>query len=95
MAVIAGDDVDREKPRKVLAVDLREGRVLVEGANLVKKHMRPTAQDTKGQILTKEAPIHISNVMLWDKKAGRPVRISRDRGAQGVRRISKKTSETI
>ena len=90
--VIAGDDKDLKKPRKVLEVYPDDARVLVEGANIVTRHTKPSAQNTKGGLVKKEAPIHISNVMLvdGDGKAtrigarkddeGRNVRISRRSG---------------
>lgn len=95
VVVIAGDDKDLKRPRKVLAVYLHKARVLVEGANKVKKHMKPTAQNTTGQIIEKEAPIHISNLMLWDEKAQAPTRITRVREGKLVKKVSKKTGEII
>jgi large subunit ribosomal protein L24 len=69
--VIAGDDKDLKKPRKVLEVILdRKRSCIVEGVNIVTKHTKPSAQNTKGGIVKVEAPINISNVMLWDAKAG-------------------------
>ena len=56
---------------QVKQVLVDEGKVLVEGVNIVTKHTKPSAQNTKGGIVKKEAPIHISNVMLWDAKASR------------------------
>ena len=54
----------------------------MEGVNIVTKHTKPSAQNTKGGIVKKEAPIHISNVMLWDAKAkaGAKVRSVRENG---------------
>lgn len=49
-------------------------RVVVEGVNIVKRHVKPT-QDRPGQILEKEAPVHISNVALWNAEEGRRVRV--------------------
>ena len=66
------------KARKVLEVFPEKAKVLVEGANIVTKHTKPSAQNTKGGIVKKEAPIHISNVMLWDaaqKKGARTTRV--------------------
>ena len=68
VVVIAGDDKDLTKPRTVKQVLVDEGKVMVEGVNIVTKHTKPSAQNTKGGIVKKEAPIHISNVMLWDAK---------------------------
>jgi large subunit ribosomal protein L24 len=64
VVVIAGDDKDLTKPRLVKEVLLDKGRVLVEGVNIVTRHSKPSAQNTKGGIVKKESPIHIRNVML-------------------------------
>jgi len=64
VVVIAGDDKDSKKPRLVKQVLVDEGKILVEGVNIITKHTKPSAQNTKGGIVKKEAPIHISNVML-------------------------------
>ena len=93
--VIAGDGKDLKKPRIVLEVIVDKGRVVVEGINIVKKHTKPSAQNTKGGIIQKEAPISISNVMLWDVKAGEATRIKRSREEGKLVRISKKSGEVI
>ncbi len=95
VVVIAGDDKDRTTPHQVLSVITSEGRVLVEGVNLVTKHLKPNAQNPQGGIVKEEAPIHISNVMLWDPKSKAPSRISRTRTETGFSRISKKSGEVI
>jgi len=79
VVVIAGDDKDLKKPRQVLEVLVEDGRVIVEGVNIITKHTKPSAQNTRGGIVKKEAPVHISNVMLWDAKAGAPTKVSRSR----------------
>src|SRR3990170_3100239 len=78
VVVIAGDDKDRTKPRKVLEVIVDKARVLIEGVNIITKHTKPTAQNTKGGIVKQEAPIQISNVMLWDGKQGSKVKRTKD-----------------
>jgi len=93
--VITGEDKDVKKPRKVLQVLVEESRVLVEGVNIVTKHSKPTAQNTKGGIIKKEAPIAISNVMLWDAKAGAGAKVKRTREEGKLIRISKKSGEVI
>jgi len=95
VVVIAGDDKDRTTPHKVLSVMPAESRVLVEGVNLVTKHLKPNAQNPQGGIVKEEAPISISNVMLWDAKAKAPARIKRERNDSGFVRISKKSGEVI
>ena len=82
MVVIAGDDKDLATPRTVLAVMPTDAKVLAEGVNIQTKHTKPSATNTKGGIVKKEAPIHISNVMLWDaaQKAGAKVTRVRKEG---------------
>jgi large subunit ribosomal protein L24 len=96
VVVIAGDDKDLKKPRKVLEVILDKSRVLVEGVNIVTKHTKPTAQNTKGGIVKVEAPIAYSNVMLWDAKKVSPTKVKRTReNGKLVRKVSKKSGEVI
>jgi large subunit ribosomal protein L24 len=95
VVVIAGEDKDLAKPRKVLEVYPDKARVLVEGVNVVTKHTKPSAQNTKGGIIKKEASVHISNVMLWDAKAKAPAKVKRDRQNGKLVRISKKSGEVI
>jgi len=95
VVVIAGDDKDVKKPRKVLEVITEKNRVLVEGVNIVTKHTKPTSQNTKGGILKVEAPIAISNVMLWDAKTGGPTKVKRSRENGKLIRVSKKSGEAI
>jgi large subunit ribosomal protein L24 len=73
--VVTGKDRDLTTPRRVLQVSGSE-RVLVEGANMVKRHTRPNPQrNIKGGILEKESPIHLSNVMPIDPESKRPTRV--------------------
>ena len=95
IVVITGEDKDLKKPRKVLEILLEKGKVLVEGVNIVTKHTKPTSQNTKGGILKVEAPIAISNVMLWDAKTSGPTKVKRTRENGKLIRISKKSGEAI
>jgi large subunit ribosomal protein L24 len=95
VVVITGEDKDLKKPRKVLEVVIEKNRVLVEGVNIVTKHTKPSAQNTKGGILKIEAPIAISNVMLWDAKSHRGSKISRTREGGKLIRTAKKSGEVI
>ncbi|HSU28360.1 MAG TPA: 50S ribosomal protein L24 [Chitinophagaceae bacterium] len=79
VVVIAGDDKDLSKPRPVKKVLLEEGKVIVEGVNIITRHTKPSAQNTKGGIVRREAPIHISNVMLWDAAQKAGARVTRER----------------
>jgi len=95
VVVIAGDDKDLARPRLVKKVLVDEGKVLVEGVNMISRHTKPSAQNTKGGIIKKEAPIHISNVMLWDAKEKAGTKISRERTDGKTVRISKISGEVI
>ncbi|TMI75666.1 MAG: 50S ribosomal protein L24 [Bacteroidetes bacterium] len=83
------------KPKTVKKVLVDESKVVVEGVNMVTKHTKPSARNTKGGIIKKEAPIHISNVMLWDAKSKAPVKVKRERENGKTVRISKKSGEKI
>lgn len=92
--VIAGDD--KGKTGRVLSVDESKSRVIVEKVNFVKRHTRARSQNQQGGILEKEAPVHISNVMLYDPKAGRGVRVGVKTTKDGKReRISRATGDVI
>lgn len=98
VVVIAGDDKDLKKPRTVLEVIHNEegdGRVVIEGVNIVTKHTKPSAQNTKGGIIKREASVNISNVMLWDAKTGSATKLKRDRREGKLVRVSKKSGEVI
>ena len=95
VVVITGDDKDLKKPRKVMQIITEKSRVLVEGVNIVTKHTKPSAQNTKGGILKVEAPIAISNVMLWDAKSHSHTKITKTREGGKLVRSSKKSGEVI
>src|SRR5215210_3783307 len=95
VVVIAGDDRDLKKPRKVLEVILDKGRVVVEGTNIITKHNKPSAQNTRGRLVKKEASINISNVMLWDAKSGTGSKVKRTREDGKLVRTAKKSGEVI
>jgi len=94
--VIAGDARDHGRRGKVLNVDRKNQRVLVEGINLIKKHTKPSSQNQQGGIVEKEGPIHISNVMPYCESAGRPSPIRRKTLDDGRRvRVYKINGETL
>jgi large subunit ribosomal protein L24 len=95
VVIITGEDKDVKKPRKVLEVFPDKSRVLVEGANIITRHTKPSAQNTKGGLVKKEASIHISNVMLWDAKSGAATKVKRNRENGKLVRVSKKSGEVI
>ena len=81
---------------RVLNVDSKKGKAIVEGINVVSKHARPTNDNPKGGIVQKEAPIHISNLMVVDS-SGKATRIGRkeDEKTEKLVRYSKKSGEVI
>ncbi len=92
--VIAGDD--KGKTGRVLSIDERKHRVIVEKVNFVKRHTKARRQGQQGGILEKEAPIHLSNVMLFDPKAGRGTRVGIRTLPDGTReRVSRASGETL
>ncbi len=100
--VISGNSKPRKedgktiyKPRKVLKVLPDDARIVVEGVGIVTHHTKPSAQNTKGGLVKRESPIHISNVMLWDAKAGAPTKIKRSRENGKLVRTAKKSGEVI
>ncbi len=98
VVVIAGNDKDLKTPRTVLAVmpDAEKPRVIVQGVRMVTKHKKPNAQSPQGSIVKEEAPIALSNVMLWDAKAQAPTRVKIERPEGGkAKRISKKSDMAI
>jgi large subunit ribosomal protein L24 len=80
---------------RVLEVIRKNYKAIVEGINLVSKHTKPNAKSPQGGILKKEAPIHISNLMLVDPSTGKPARIGRKISKDVLVRYSKKTGEEI
>jgi large subunit ribosomal protein L24 len=95
--VIAGKD--KGKRGKVLRVVAGGERLVVEKLNIMKKHTRPTEKEPRGGIVDKEAPLHISNVMLVSPKVGRPVRVNHslvERAGKKVKiRYSHKLGEAL
>ena len=86
---------DRGKQGKVLGTVPSEGKVVVEGCNMVTKATKPSAKHPQGGLVKMEAPIHISNLSLIDPKSGKPTRIALRREDGKVVRISKKSGEEI
>ncbi len=91
--VVAGDHKGSEG--KVVSVDREKNKAIVEGINMVSKHEKPSAKNPQGGIVQKEAPIHVSNLSLIDKKSGETTRVGFEvRDGEKVR-VSKKSNEVI
>ena len=92
--VITG--ADAPKRGKVLRVEVEDGLVVVQGINLVYKHIRRSQKYPQGGRIQKEAPINISNVMLVDPDEDRPVRVKMGKDDQGRKvRVSVRTGKPI
>jgi large subunit ribosomal protein L24 len=94
VVVIAGKD--KGKRGKILRSLPKKSRVIVEGLNIVKKHSRPTQKNPQGGVLTKEAPINVSNVQLVCPGCGQPTRTGKREISEGVLvRVCKRCKEDI
>lgn len=93
VAVLSGND--KGKKGKVLRVDHKKGRVVVENLNMVKKHMRPTQENPQGGIVSIPAPMHSSKVMVVCPSCGQPSRVKREVRDDAKVRICKKCEKVI
>ena len=92
--VITGES--KGQKGRVLEVNRDKNKALVEGVNMVSKHTKPNSKSPQGGIIKKEAPIHISNLMLVDPASGKPTRIGRRLNDKNkLVRYSKKSEEEI
>ncbi len=93
VVVLAGKD--KGKQGEVLKVIPKDGRALVNGVNMIKRHQRQSASE-EGGIISKEAPIHISNLALEDPKDGKPTRVGYKNLDDGRKvRFAKRSGEVI
>jgi large subunit ribosomal protein L24 len=91
--VITGDD--KGKKGRVVEVITETNRAIVEGVNIVKRHTKPNAQNQNGGIISKEAPVHISNLKVVDK-SGIATKVGRKINENGkLLRVSKKSGDFI
>ncbi|MCE5311843.1 MAG: 50S ribosomal protein L24 [Nitrospiraceae bacterium] len=93
VTVITGKN--KGKSGRVLSVSVAQGRLLIEGVNIVKKHMKPNKKYTQGGIIEKEAPVNMSNVMLLCPKCSKPTRIAAGLDSEKKARMCKKCKEVI
>ena len=92
--VIAGSD--KGKTGEIIQILRKEDKVIVEGVNMVTKHIKPSQADPEGGIVTREAPIHVSNVAYYDSKAKQAVKIGYAFDEDGKKyRINKKTGKAL
>ena len=94
VVVIAGKDKGKEG--KIIKTLKNDNKVVVEGINMVTKHVKPSAQNENGGIIKVEAPIHASNVMVLDPKTKKRTRIAHEIDENGnINRISVKSKERL
>ena len=86
---------DRGKKGKVILVLQNEGKIVVEGLNLIKKHVRARKQGQKGQIISKERAVSVSSVALVCKSCGKPTRIGYRFEEENKARICKKCGAEV
>ena len=92
--VITGES--RGQKGRVLSVDRTKDKAFVEGVNMVSKHTKPNSKAPQGGIIRKEAPIHLSNLMLIDPASGKPTRVGKRLNEKNkLVRYSKKSGEEI
>jgi large subunit ribosomal protein L24 len=92
--VITGES--KGQKGRVLEINRDKYKAIVEGVNMVSKHTKPNAKAPQGGIIKKEAPVHISNVMLVDPTTGKPTRVGRKfNDKDKLVRYSKKSGEEI
>ncbi|HWO78606.1 MAG TPA: 50S ribosomal protein L24 [Bacillus sp. (in: firmicutes)] len=91
--VISGKD--KGKTGVILAAFPKNDRVVVEGVNIVKKHAKPSQDNPQGGIISREAAIHVSNVMPIDPKTGQPTRVGYKEVDGKKVRIAKKSGEKL
>src|SRR5690606_4090446 len=91
--VIAGDHKGSEG--KIVKVFPDKNKVIVEGVNVVSKHTKPSASSPQGGIVKKEAPIHISNVALVDKKTKEATKVGFKMEGDKKVRFSKKSNQVV
>ena len=81
---------------RILEVDYKKSRAIVEGVNMISKHTKPSSKHTNGGIIKKEGSIHVSNLLHEDPKTGKPTRIGRKLNSSGKKvRYYKKSGEEI
>ncbi len=101
MKLKKGDNViiitgkDKGKKGKIVRVLAEKNKVVVEGANMMKKHQRPRKSGEKGQMLSIAMPINSSNVMIVDPKTGKPSRLGKKKIGDKMVRIARKSNQEV
>ena len=94
VVVISGKSKGTEG--KIIKTLKKENKVIVEGANMVTKHVKPNAQNENGGIIKVEAPIHVSNVMILDPKTNKGTRVGHTTDKKGKKiRVARKSNANL
>ena len=95
VVLLTGDKKDRKKTGKVLEVSPKEGKIIIEGCNLVTKHVKPRQMGEQGGIVKAEAPMYACKAMLVCPKCGKPTRVHHKVNADGTKERQCKCGETF
>lgn len=99
MKLKKGDNViiitgkDKGKKGKIVAVLVREDKVIIEGANMTKKHQRPRKSGEKGKMVDIAMPLHVSNVMAVDPKGGKRTRLGKKKVGDKMVRVARGSNQ--
>jgi large subunit ribosomal protein L24 len=93
--VIVTTGKNKGQKGQILVVLRDVNKVLVEGVNKVKKHIKPKTKDQKGTIVEQESPMNASNVMIVDPKTGKQSRIGKKKVGEKMVRIAKKSGQEL
>ena len=86
---------DKGKKGKIVRVLVAKNKVVIEGANMMKKHQRPRKSGEKGQVISIAMPMHCSNVMIVDPKTGKGSRLGKKKVGDKMIRIARKSNQEI
>jgi large subunit ribosomal protein L5 len=87
---------EKGKSGRILRIHAKKDRAIVEKINFIKRHQRPTSQQRQGGIIEREAPLHLSNLMLICETCNKPVRVGKKRLEDGKRaRYCRKCGEMV
>lgn len=86
---------DKGKKGKITKALPKDNKVIIDGLNMFKKHMKPRRQGEKGSTVSIAMPIHASNVMILDPKSGKPSRIGKKKVGDKFVRIARKSNQEI
>ena len=93
VVVVSGSE--KGKRGKILYIDRRKDRVYIQGVNKIKRFQRPSQENPQGGIMEVESPMHLSNVMYYDSKAKKGVRLGSQSGESGKKRVTRPEGKEV